>query len=150
MRLKFSLLVVALFVVLLFQGSVRPEQTRELESFVTPPYPRLARHARIQGDVVAILHVQPDGKVERVEIIDGAPLLKDYVEEAARQWAYSPSDNASEIRIQFRFTLSGDKTNSVPLTVVRGRLPNFFEIVCNPPEDLTLDVGPRKRKRSLN
>jgi TonB family protein len=53
-------------------------------------YPPLARQTRISGTVVAKVSVSNDGKVDRVEILSGHPLLQQAVVDSLRKWTFAP------------------------------------------------------------
>jgi TonB family protein len=58
---------------------------------VAPRYPPEALQARLQGKVILECVIGPDGRVEKVEVKRGAPLLDDAAREAVRQWVYEPT-----------------------------------------------------------
>jgi protein TonB len=57
--------------------------------YVAPPYPDLARLARIQGLVVVECTIDPTGRVVDARIITGHPLLQNAALDAVRQWRYT-------------------------------------------------------------
>ena len=68
------------------------------------PYPPLARQTRIAGTVVAKVSVASDGKVGRVEIVSGHPLLQQSVLDNLLQWTFSPQPGEPrtfELRCEF-------------------------------------------------
>jgi protein TonB len=56
--------------------------------YVAPPYPDLARAARIQGLVVIECTIDPSGRVVDARVITGHPLLQNAALDAVRQWRY--------------------------------------------------------------
>ena len=69
-------------------GNVRqPKLIRE----VRPPYPPLARQARIQGVVKITAIVSRDGTVQSLQVVSGHPLLVAAALDAVRQWIYEPT-----------------------------------------------------------
>jgi periplasmic protein TonB len=56
-----------------------------------PTYPRSARVAGIEGNVLARVLVQADGHVSDVEILEGAALFHDRVRETLLRWRYLPA-----------------------------------------------------------
>jgi TonB family protein len=58
---------------------------------VAPRYPPEALQARLQGKVILECVIGTDGRVEKVEVKRGAPLLDDAAREAVRQWVYEPT-----------------------------------------------------------
>jgi protein TonB len=57
---------------------------------VEPIYPFLAQQARIQGAVVLTAIIDKDGNVQRLQLVNGHPLLAPAAIEAVRQWRYKP------------------------------------------------------------
>ena len=57
---------------------------------VNPAYPLPAREARLQGQVVLGVMVQKNGKVGKVRIISGHPMLAQAAVQAVKQWVYEP------------------------------------------------------------
>lgn len=57
---------------------------------VMPEYPRLARMARIQGDVVLHAVIGKGGEIEGLRIVSGPPPLRAAAQSAVRQWRYRP------------------------------------------------------------
>jgi len=58
---------------------------------VNPVYPLAAVRRRIQGSVTFSALIGKDGRVERLRVISGHPLLIDAAQEAAKQWVYVPA-----------------------------------------------------------
>ncbi len=68
-------------------GIPEPRKTRN----VSPVYPPMALQARVQGVVVLECTIGPEGKVTRVVVVSGPPLLTDAAVDAVRQWEYTPT-----------------------------------------------------------
>jgi periplasmic protein TonB len=66
-------------------------QASKLVYQVKPPYPELAKRARIQGVVRLQAVIAADGTVQRLQVVSGHPLLAGAAVEAVRQWRYSPT-----------------------------------------------------------
>ncbi len=78
---------------------------------VDPPYPPLARAARVQGDVVLQAIIDKDGNIKDLQLISGHPMLVPPAIEAVKQWRYKPyllNGNPVEVEttITVIFTLS--------------------------------------------
>jgi protein TonB len=56
-----------------------------------PPYPPLARQARIQGTVRFTAVIGKEGTIQNLQLISGHPLLVQSAQEAVKQWAYQPT-----------------------------------------------------------
>jgi len=57
---------------------------------VDPVYPPLAQKAQIRGDVVLHAIIDRTGKVTRLMVLSGHPLLAKSALDAVRQWRYRP------------------------------------------------------------
>jgi periplasmic protein TonB len=57
---------------------------------VQPPYPVLARAARVQGDVVLRAIIDKNGNIQDLQLISGHPMLVPSAIEAVKQWRYKP------------------------------------------------------------
>jgi protein TonB len=72
-----------------------------------PPYPAMAKAARVSGDVVLECVVGVDGRVHEVKVKSGNPLLVKAAVDAAWQWAYAPTQlNSVPIEIVTILTFS--------------------------------------------
>ncbi|HYA17879.1 MAG TPA: energy transducer TonB [Bryobacteraceae bacterium] len=74
-----------------------------------PPYPPLARTARIQGTVKLEATIARDGSIRNLHLVSGAPLLVKAALDAAGQWRYQPTllngepvEVVTEIDVNFR------------------------------------------------
>jgi periplasmic protein TonB len=88
-------------------GDIRPP-TRIRN--VSPVYPELARHARIQGVVVVRCVIDSSGQVAQVEVLSGPALLAEAAAGAVRQWLYRPTllngiPVAVEMEVRLQFSL---------------------------------------------
>jgi len=66
-------------------------QEKQLIYSVRPVYPRLARQARIEGTVELAAVIDETGRVERLRLIRGHPLLVKAAMDAVKQWRYRPA-----------------------------------------------------------
>ncbi len=78
---------------------------------VQPPYPAIARQARVQGAVQVQIAISETGEVSNATLLSGHPLLRDAALQAARQWLFIPTElNGRPVRaigvITFNFTLN--------------------------------------------
>jgi TonB family protein len=67
------------------------DQSARLINMVRPQYPPLARQARIQGTVRFGAVIDKEGRVSRLTLVSGHPLLVQAAQEAVRQWTYQPA-----------------------------------------------------------
>jgi len=79
---------------------------------IQPPYPPLARQARIQGNVVLQAEISKAGDIENLRLISGHPMLAPAAIEAVKQWKYRPyilNGEPVEVETQITviFSLSG-------------------------------------------
>ena len=58
---------------------------------IAPPYPELARRARVQGKVVLECVIDERGRVRDLRVVSGHPLLADAAAEAVGAWLYTPT-----------------------------------------------------------
>jgi periplasmic protein TonB len=96
----------------------RPEQIHvtsidpaKLLNRVQPIYPPLARQTRVQGVVVLEAVIGTTGRMERLRIVSGHPLLVQAAYDAVSQWMYRPTIlNGAPVEvittIEVNFTLS--------------------------------------------
>lgn len=66
-------------------------QAANLKCKVTPVYPALARQARVQGVVVLEAEISTAGKIEKLKVLTGHPLLVQAALDAVKQWCYEPT-----------------------------------------------------------
>ncbi len=83
----------------------------------TPPYPPLARQARVQGTVSMQAVIAKDGTVSNLEAVSGHPLLIPAALESVKQWRYQPTLRDGErvevaTTIDLAFTLTADPAPS--------------------------------------
>jgi protein TonB len=57
---------------------------------VEPPYPPLAKAARVQGEVVLSAIISVNGEIENLQLASGHPMLVPAALTAVRQWRYKP------------------------------------------------------------
>jgi len=73
---------------------------------VEPVYPRIAKDARIQGDVVLRAMLSKDGKIEGLQVVSGHPLLAPAAVSAVSQWRFRPYQlNGSPIEVDAQITV---------------------------------------------
>jgi protein TonB len=87
-------------------------QQGNLISQVKPPYPAIAKSARIQGAVVLQAEISKQGTIENLRVISGHPMLVQSALDAVKQWRYKPyllngDPVPVETTITVNFTLSG-------------------------------------------
>ena len=79
---------------------------------VQPSYPENAKLWHLEGDVALELNIDATGKVRKVRVLRGNPILAQAAAEAAQQWQYPPlPDGASPAvtQAQFKFRMDGGK-----------------------------------------
>jgi TonB family protein len=103
---------------------------------VLPFYPRLARDAKIQGDVR--VQVSTDGRqVANVRVLTSVPNLSQTVEAAVKSWRFTPhAATTFESMFHFRFDDSCDGSNTSTIT---SDVPREFTIttgitLCGDPD----------------
>ena len=74
---------------------------------VEPHYPDAARQQRVEGAVTLDVLINPDGSVETVHPVSGAPQLAPAATEAVRQWRFRPrTENGLPVRMHTSVTLN--------------------------------------------
>jgi len=79
---------------------------------VQPDYPPIARQAHIQGTVVLHALISRDGRIEKLQVVNGHPMLVQSAISAVSQWRYRPyilNNEPVEVETQItvNFTLAG-------------------------------------------
>ena len=87
----------------------RKRQVPKLISKVAPVYPPKAASQNVSGEVVMDVMLKEDGTVDRVDVIDGDPLLAEAVTSAVKQWHYQPLVVAGKPVVKFVAVVSFDK-----------------------------------------
>jgi TonB family protein len=73
-----------------------PETGRKVVRRVEPVYPSVAKRINLSGTVKVVAVVAPDGKVKKVELVGGSPILGQAAEMAVFQWKYVPGSESRE------------------------------------------------------
>jgi protein TonB len=81
------------------------EAARIVVKKVTPVYPDLARKVHAAGKVKLKVVVATDGRVKRVVVIGGHPLLVEAASDAARQWLFASASKESSEPLVFDFNV---------------------------------------------
>jgi protein TonB len=76
---------------------------------VQPAYPAIARQLNLAGRVLVDLTVSPDGTVEKVDVVNGNPILANATIPAAKRWKFSPfqvdgKPTEAVVRVAFDFS----------------------------------------------
>lgn len=58
---------------------------------VIPTYPALAKQVRVQGTVKLLGVISTEGRIEKLQVISGHPLLIQAAVDAVKQWTYRPT-----------------------------------------------------------
>lgn len=62
----------------------------QLQQHAPPVYPPIAKAARVSGDVVISLQIQTDGRVSRLRVLSGPPMLQQAGLDGVKKWVYRP------------------------------------------------------------
>jgi protein TonB len=74
---------------------------------VEPPYPPLARTARIQGPVVLEAVISKEGTMQNLRLVSGHPMLVPAAINAVSQWRYRPYIlNGETIEVETQITVN--------------------------------------------
>ena len=79
---------------------------------ITPPYPPMAKMARVQGSVVLQAVISKQGTIENLRVVSGHPMLVQSALDAVKQWRYRPyllngEPVEVETQITVNFSLTG-------------------------------------------
>jgi protein TonB len=78
-----------------------------LISQVKPPYPPMAKMARVQGAVVLQALISKSGNIENLRVVSGHPMLVQAALDAVRQWRYRPYLlNGEPVEVETQITLN--------------------------------------------
>jgi len=79
-----------------------------LQKKVEPPYPEIARRARIQGVVILEAVITKTGSVEEVKVLRSLnPVLDQAAVNAVKQWKYQPAMlNGKPVKVYFTVTVN--------------------------------------------
>lgn len=85
------------------QGQQSNNETgRKVVRKVEPIYPSVAKRINLSGTVRVVAVVAPDGKVTKVELVGGSPILGQAAEMAVSQWKYvAGSESRETIELHF-------------------------------------------------
>jgi protein TonB len=78
----------------------------EIETYVVPEYPQIARQRGIEGRVLLMVIIDASGKVEdQVEVMDSIPMLDQAAIDAVHQWSFTPARDADGIPVRVQMTV---------------------------------------------
>lgn len=74
---------------------------------VKPVYPRWAREAGVQGEVILQAVIDKNGRIENLRVISGNPLLVKAALDAVKQWRYRPYLlNGEPVEVETQITVN--------------------------------------------
>ena len=76
---------------------------RQLKIKIMPEYPKLARRFNLKGAVRLELLVKPDGRVQKINVLGGNPVLVQAAVLAVRKWRYQPANTESDVVVKLDF-----------------------------------------------
>jgi len=78
-----------------------------LISQIKPPYPPMAKMARVQGSVVLQALISKQGTIQNLRVISGHPMLVQAALDAVKQWRYRPYLlNGEPVEVETQITLN--------------------------------------------
>lgn len=129
----------------------RAEQARgasfspgDLEYFVVPDYPPLARRGRISGDVVVEFTVGRNGRVSEVSMRGAHALLTEAVQETLSRWRFVPIASPRRQVVSFHYGFSPERRECEAKTVVGADLPDVWTITTDIPPPNQGDTAPKQ------
>ena len=73
----------------------------------SPEYPKIARAAHVQGQVLLKAIISKDGHIENLQAVNGHPLLVPYAIRAVREWRYRPYMlNGGAVEVETEITVN--------------------------------------------
>ncbi len=95
-----------------------------LKKLDLPAYPPEALQNRVTSEIVLVITVDPQGKVEKAEVVSGHPLFNEAATTAAKQWLFSPYlENGRAKRVQFTIVVHFGLTASNQPDIRLGQAP---------------------------
>jgi protein TonB len=83
------------------------EATKAIKSKVYPEYPAMARQMKLDGTVKVDVFIDTAGKVEKVQVVRGNPLLTSAAVTAMKRWTFLPfTSEGKAVRTVAGFTFS--------------------------------------------
>jgi protein TonB len=83
------------------------EATKSIKSKVNPEYPAMARKMKLGGSVQVDVFIDTEGKVDKVQVVRGNPLLTSAAVTALKRWTFLPfTSEGKAVRAVAGFTLS--------------------------------------------
>ncbi len=79
------------------------QENRKVLNNPTPVYPETARRFRLSGVVKVHVVIAPDGQIKEVKVIGGHPVLVNAVQDALKNWKYSPASGETAALLEFSF-----------------------------------------------
>ena len=76
---------------------------RKVLVMVEPEYPAVLKNGHFEGQVRLEATVLPEGKVSKVEIKGGNPMLSQYASQAVAKWKYVPGPVQTVEEVVFNF-----------------------------------------------
>jgi TonB family protein len=77
---------------------------RKVVTEIPPEYPSYLKSIHIEGQVRLDVIVLADGKVSKVEIRGGNPILAENAAKAVMKWKYVPADKETVEEVKFNFS----------------------------------------------
>src|SRR5215471_11880761 len=111
-RLSVRLTPIFILFTILFCGLVSPlasqtrEQTfsqRKVMTRVEPEYPETLKRLYIGGTVRVEVVVDPDGGVDKVQLLGGSPILGQSAMKAIKQWKYARASSREKLVVLIEF-----------------------------------------------
>jgi TonB family protein len=100
----------------------------DIQQFSLSGYPPVARQARIEGTVKAVIHLSADGHVTSISDVQGPVLLRGVTEDI-KKWIFAAKEPAN-VTINISFSLRAPERTDAP-TSITVKLPYDFEISTN-------------------
>ena len=93
--------------VLMLTALSAQESQRRIVNSVQPVYPDLARQVHVEGNVKLEVVVGPDGRVKKMNVLGGSPLLVQAAQDAIQKWRWESKSEQTIESVQVNFHTAG-------------------------------------------
>ena len=103
MNMRSPVVRMILVLVILGSGLSFAEQRKPSSKNRPVPYPETARQMHLAGTVKLDVLVAPNGKVKKVDILGGNPVLANAAAQTVRDWTYEPGPSETTETVVVKF-----------------------------------------------
>jgi protein TonB len=85
------------------ENGMQGPDDRKIVSRIEPEYPETLKRLYIGGTVRVQVVVEPNGRVDTVQLLGGNPILGQSAMKAIKQWRYAPAPMKEKLTVQLDF-----------------------------------------------